>query len=179
MRCPSNTAREEVCEMLLGASESNAPHALRLSVKVPWTEIELAKDVSVEYTVATGPAHIDRPIGVRWKPLPGGIYPSFEGELSVLPGEHSDTSILQLEGHYTPPLGIVGAGFDAAVGHKVAEATVHHLLEGLASGIVAGYRAEKWQEMLSHLKDEAKTENRVRVVNVTAVVERLALPPPV
>jgi hypothetical protein len=126
----------------------------------------------VEYTVATGPAHVDEPIGVRWTPFRGGIYPSFEGELRVLEGDRSYPSILELEGHYTPPLGMLGSAFDAAVGHKIAETTAQYLLKGLARGIVARLRSDRWLKTFAQ-----PNENRIRVVKGTCMVERIALPP--
>lgn len=164
--------------MLLEGSRGEVPQALLLAVKVPWTGIELSKEVNVEYTVPAGLLRDDDPVGVRWKPTPGGIYPSFHGELHVLPGAHSYSSVLELVGHYTPPLGVLGMGFDAAVGHKVAEATMKYLLEGLASGIVARERTNEWQETASELSRGAELQRHVRVINVTCVVERAMLPPP-
>jgi len=177
VHCPREVARELLCTMLLEGAPEGSPHPLLLAIKVPWTGIDLAKEVTVEYTVAAGTAHIDEPIGIRWKPLPGGVYPSFDGELRVLHSNHTYSSILELEGHYTPPLGVLGLGFDAAIGHKVAEATIKYLLEGFASGIMAEYRAEEWENVFSQVSG-ANTRSHVQVVSVTSKVEHLALPPP-
>jgi hypothetical protein len=175
VRCPPDRARESLREMLLSDAESGAPHPLLLSVKIPWTGIELAKMVSVEYTITSGPTHIDEPIGIRWTPEPGGMYPSFDGELRVLEGRHAYSSILELVGHYAPPLGAIGSGFDAAVGHRIAEATIEHVLEGLASGIMASERIGTWERELSRLHEEEEARSHVRVV--TATVVQVALPP--
>ena len=42
------------------------------------------------------------------------------------------TAELKIEGGYTPPLGPVGAVFDAAVGTRVARASIRRLLRDLA-----------------------------------------------
>ena len=109
---------------------------------------------------------------------PGRDLPLFDGELRVLLGAHSYSSVLELVGHYTPPLGVLGMGFDAAIGHKVAEATMKYLLEGLASGIVARERTNEWQETASELNKGAELQRHVRVIKATCVVERAMLPPP-
>ena len=165
--------------MLLEASESETPQPLMLTATLPWAhEVGLAKEVVVQYTVEPGAQHLDDPIGIRWTPAAGGLYPSFEGEIRVLPDEHVYSSILELDGHYTPPLGVLGARFDAVFGHKVAETTIAHLLEGLASGIVARNRIDKWKQTFAHVSAHAEKQSRVRVVS-TAMVVRLALPKPV
>ena len=174
VRCEREIARQQLCAMLLEGSHEEATQALLLTVKVPWTGIELSKEVNVEYTVPTGPSHIDDPIGVRWTPGTGGVYPSFDGELRVLPGAHSYSSVLELVGHYAPPLGVLGMGFDAAVGHRIAEATIKYLLEGLVSGIVAREHATSWEETLA-----ASHTSEARVIKGTCIIERPMLPPPV
>jgi hypothetical protein len=164
--------------MLLEESESNSPQPLLVTVHLPWAdEIELAKVVDVEYTVASGPAHSDEPVGIRWAPSLGGIYPAFDGELRVREGDHADSSVLELLGHYTPPFGALGMRFDAAVGHKIAESTVKSLLQGFASGIVARNRISKLHDSLTELNELAKSENRVQVVKACMIV-RPALPAP-
>jgi hypothetical protein len=51
-------------------------------------------------------------------------------DLSVWPLSPSETQ-LEIEGDYRPPLGPLGGAFDAAVGHRIAQASVHKLLEDL------------------------------------------------
>jgi hypothetical protein len=52
-------------------------------------------------------------------------------EISAWPLSSSETQ-LEIEGGYRPPLGPLGTAIDAAVGHRVAEACVHRLLEDLS-----------------------------------------------
>ena len=60
----------------------------------------------------------------------GRVFPVMNAELLFWPLSSSETQ-LEIEGAYRPPLGIVGNALDAAIGHRVAEATVHRLLEDL------------------------------------------------
>jgi hypothetical protein len=46
-----------------------------------------------------------------------------------------------LNGSYEPPLGPVGAAFDAVVGHKIAENTARNLLAMIADSIEADFVA--------------------------------------
>ena len=64
---------------------------------------------------------------VSWTPEGGGPYPTFEGTLSVA-DEGFGRSRLDLYGSYKPPLGIVGATFDAAFGARIAHAVATELL---------------------------------------------------
>jgi hypothetical protein len=59
-------------------------------------------------------------------------FPRFEGYFEILPLD-PDVSQVAIVGDYVPPLGPLGAAFDAAVGRHVAEATVEELLERLRS----------------------------------------------
>jgi hypothetical protein len=56
------------------------------------------------------------------------LFPLMSGQLSAWPLTSSETQI-ELEGQYTPPLGALGNAVDAAVGHRIAEATVRRFVE--------------------------------------------------
>ena len=75
-------------------------------------------------------------IDVSWKPANGGPFPEFIGTLAIAQ-DAIDWSRLDLDGGYRPPLGIVGAAFDAVLGHRIAEVTADQLLA-------------KLKEMLTH-----------------------------
>jgi hypothetical protein len=49
-------------------------------------------------------------------------------ELSAWPLSSTETQ-LEITGEYRPPLGMVGQAMDAALGHRIAEASVHSFLE--------------------------------------------------
>lgn len=58
-----------------------------------------------------------------------GLFPSMQHlELSAWPLSSTETQ-LEIVGEYKPPLGAFGNAMDAAVGHRIAEASVHRLLE--------------------------------------------------
>lgn len=76
---------------------------------------------------------------VTWAPENAGPYPRFAGSLSVASSEDYDSFDLVLEGSYEPPLGAVGAVFDAVVGHRIAESTARNLLATIADSIEADF----------------------------------------
>lgn len=57
-----------------------------------------------------------------------GLFPLMSAELCAWPLSSSETQ-LEIEGSYQPPLGAVGNAIDAAVGHRIAEASVYRFLE--------------------------------------------------
>jgi hypothetical protein len=57
-----------------------------------------------------------------------------KAELSLWPLTSSETQ-LEIEGAYRPPLGVVGAAADAALGHRLAEATVHRFLDDVVEQV--------------------------------------------
>jgi len=65
-----------------------------------------------------------------------GFFPTMEATLSAYPLSPHETQ-LDLHGHYRPPLGTLGTAIDAAVGHRVAEATVLRLLHDVRTAIIA------------------------------------------
>ena len=62
------------------------------------------------------------------------FFPVMRAELSFYPLTSTETQ-LELEGAYRPPLGAVGNLADAALGHRVAEATVHRFLDQIVEQI--------------------------------------------
>jgi hypothetical protein len=62
------------------------------------------------------------------------FFPVMKAELSFFPLTSTETQ-LELEGAYRPPLGAVGKVADAALGHRVAEATVHRFLDNIVEQI--------------------------------------------
>ena len=58
------------------------------------------------------------------------LFPSMLAEVSAYPLSATETQ-LEIEGSYWPPFGPLGTAIDATVGHRIAEASVHRLLEDL------------------------------------------------
>lgn len=60
------------------------------------------------------------------------LFPLMQAVLLIYPLTSTETQ-LDLAGNYEPPLGIVGSALDAAVGHRIAEASVHQLISDVAA----------------------------------------------
>ncbi len=60
-----------------------------------------------------------------------GLFPVMKGELAFYPITSKETQ-LDFQGDYEPPLGILGKAIDAVVGHRIAEASVHHFISEVA-----------------------------------------------
>jgi len=78
---------------------------------------------------------------VTWAPEHAGPYPTFSGDLAIENADDYQSFYLVLDGNYEPPLGAVGAAFDAVVGHRIAELTARNLLATIADSIEAGFLA--------------------------------------
>jgi hypothetical protein len=74
---------------------------------------------------------------LRWQAAKRpGMFPTMQATLSFYPLSPEETQ-LDFEGEYEPPLGLVGAGADAVVGHRIAEASVHRFLREIATRLAA------------------------------------------
>ena len=71
-----------------------------------------------------------------WQAAQGaGFFPTMEASLSAYPLSSRETQ-LDLHGRYRPPLGTVGTALDAAVGHRIAEATLLRLLRDVRTVMI-------------------------------------------
>jgi hypothetical protein len=69
---------------------------------------------------------------VDWKAArTPGLFPLMKAELAIYPLTATETQ-LDFSGHYEPPLGWLGTAVDAAVGHRIAEASVHRFVAEVA-----------------------------------------------
>lgn len=89
-------------------------------------------NIVVECEVLLKLSPLDRSPGrevleIAWRPLGEGPYPSFAGTL-VAEGLNAVSCRLELNGEYLPPGGIVGAAFDAVLGHQIAGESARDLL---------------------------------------------------
>lgn len=97
------------------------------------TELGIAREVQAEFLpnrrnkLMLGRKHEN--IELEWHALGGGPYPTFKGWITVRPlGTRTE---LELKGGYEPPLGAVGAAFDAVAGNRIAHAAAKTLLAQL------------------------------------------------
>ena len=124
-------------------------HVLRLTVPLKSlglpSELGLSQSVRVSFSserrgpLATGRG--DEGLSLEWAADGGGPFPKFEGTLVLRP--HSGQTELELKGGYTPPLGEIGAAFDAVVGNKIACATIRTLLENIKAALEEEYAVFK------------------------------------
>jgi hypothetical protein len=69
---------------------------------------------------------------VDWKAAKSpGLFPLMKAELSIYPLTATETQ-LDFSGKYEPPLGWLGTAVNAAVGHRIAEASVHRFVAEVA-----------------------------------------------
>jgi hypothetical protein len=81
--------------------------------------------------------------GMRWEAAgpAGGLFPVLDADITIAPADErgapapGPAARLVVAGAYRPPLGRLGAGLDRVVLHRVATATVRHLLHGVAQRI--------------------------------------------
>jgi hypothetical protein len=100
-----------------------------LPLRVKFGDLRIERDV--EFHLKSKPAYPGyKLLDVSWAPKDGGPYPTFAGTLSVAE-DAAGWSRLEIDGTYSPPFGIAGAAFDAAVGHRIAQGTITELLAEL------------------------------------------------
>ncbi len=143
LKCPYNRARELLAEAVADAVASGTGRTVRLTLPIPGVQGgEIAKDVLVEVKRGTDPTHFDEPWALHWDPI-GGVYPSFDGTLTVQADDTYQTSRLVLTGSYTPPGGAAGAAFDAVIGSRIAAATANELLRTVGDALERRYQQEE------------------------------------
>jgi hypothetical protein len=74
---------------------------------------------------------------MRWEVIgPGGsLFPALDADITLTPAGE-DATMLAVSGVYRPPFGVVGAGLDRAVMHRVAEATIRSFTGHLGTAIM-------------------------------------------
>jgi hypothetical protein len=71
---------------------------------------------------------------LRWQATGalGGLFPVLDADITLIP-DGDDATLIGLAGVYGPPGGVVGAGLDRAVLHRVATATIRSFLARIAA----------------------------------------------
>jgi hypothetical protein len=128
--------RSRPLEVLQRATTSAAARAkaLAANLKVSLGGVEVGVDVRTylhgirDDEPVAGLAAVTR-VDIGWEAVrTPTLFPVMRAQLSAWPLTSTETQ-LEIEGEYKPPLGVVGTLVDAAVGHRVAEASVHRFLE--------------------------------------------------
>ncbi|MEO9169764.1 MAG: hypothetical protein ABI282_06460 [Candidatus Baltobacteraceae bacterium] len=144
LACPYHRARLYLESSLKGLAESGQPQVVQLTVPVASsTGAALEKDVVITYGVATDPMKFDEPWKMHWGPKDGGPYPEFDGTLTIRADEEYTSCWLELRGSYEPPLGAVGAAFDAVLGSRIASSTARGFLQKIGSAMESTYQREE------------------------------------
>lgn len=117
---------------------------LQIDVRVPGLPAPLTLQRAVVATVRAHhlPADMTPRFRVEWAPETPGPFPLFAGELFV-DGDDYESFDLSLSGDYTPPLGLIGKGFDVAVGNRIAEATAADLLDRIKAFAERAYALDE------------------------------------
>ncbi len=106
-----------------------------LPLRVKLGELKIERDV--EFHLASKPAYPGyKLLDVSWAPKDGGPYPTFRGTISVAE-DAASWSRIEIDRTYSPPFGIAGAAFDAAIGHRIAQGTASELLGELKRILLA------------------------------------------
>lgn len=135
-----DVARDRLAQLddwLLGASEDAYQEGMSFLMRIGplSTAPGLSRLVEVRFRSLTG-EHAQAGIALRWEVAGNGgrLFPVLDADL-VLTSAAADKSVLALAGTYRLPLGILGAGIDRLILHRVAEATIRHFLECVAAAI--------------------------------------------
>jgi hypothetical protein len=106
-----------------------------------------AGDFEEPAIVSVKPAHkpgdMTPRYAIHWEAEGTGPYPQFDGELTIGADEDYNAFWFILDGAYVPPGGVAGKLFDAAIGHRIAEATAQGLLREMRTEIEAHFEAQE------------------------------------
>ena len=134
--------RSQALELLQRATTSAAARATSLAatLHVGVGAVEIGVDVSPylkrvwEDESVGGLTPVTR-VEIGWKASRApALFPSMHLELTAWPLSSGETQ-LEITGEYDPPLGLIGDVLDATVGHRIAEASVLHLLDDVVAEI--------------------------------------------
>ncbi|MBV8148694.1 MAG: hypothetical protein JO092_06365 [Candidatus Eremiobacteraeota bacterium] len=122
------------------AQRENSAGIAHLQLRVPLhgfgvKGLALEHDVRVIARRGRDDENLNDLIRISWEPEGHGPYPGFSGTLVTWAEHDPKQSFIEIDGTYTPPLGIAGEAFDKAVGHSIATRTAHLLLEDIARDI--------------------------------------------
>jgi hypothetical protein len=128
----------EVCQAATRSAASRS-QAVAASLRARAVGIDLGVDVRIEVRDVRdeqgpgGSPHCR--IALAWQATEHAhFFPTMDAQLSLWPLTATETQ-LEILGSYDPPLGLVGDAFDAAVGHRIAEATVLRFLDDVVAQI--------------------------------------------
>jgi hypothetical protein len=162
VHCSVNQAAKHLARYFKARGNSDGDIArlnLRAEVPVPGAKgtMKLERTAIATLVPRHTPGEIMPHYGVTWAPEQTGPYPTFSGDLAIESGDDYHSFYLVLTGNYQPPLGAVGAAFDAVLGHRIAESTARNLLATIADSIEADFLSV----------EQSKADARLHVVETT------------
>lgn len=162
VHCAVNQAALHLARYFRARGNSDGDVArLNLRAEVPLLGVKDAVRLELTAIATLVPRHAPGDMlphyAVSWAPEENGPYPKFAGELSIENTDDYSSFYLVLKGNYEPPLGVVGAAFDAVVGHRIAQSTARNLLATIADSIEAGFIA------IETTKTDARKRNETQV----------------
>jgi hypothetical protein len=134
--------RERPLEVLQRATTTAAARAdsLAAQLRVGVAGVEVGVAVKIHVTAVRdedgvgGLAPVTH-VMISWEAAKTpALFPLMSAQLSAWALSSSETQ-LEIEGEYRPPLGAVGDAIDAAVGHRIAEASVLRFLEDVVQQV--------------------------------------------
>lgn len=119
------------------AAATTRAESVAVGLRVDVGGVEIGTEVAVSIVGSheeqpQGPSSRVTRVGLRWQAANHAAwFPTMEASLSLYPLSPEETQV-DLDGHYEPPGGLLGAGADALLGHRIAEASVHRLVREIA-----------------------------------------------
>jgi len=123
-------------------SASARARSVASELRVNIAGIELGTDVLISVKSSEErPREVSSPaktvLQLEWEAAKAPrLFPFMRAELSIYALTATETQ-LDFLGYYEPPFGKLGAVMDAIVGHRIAEASVHRLLQDIAGHLRA------------------------------------------
>ncbi len=135
--CPPSQAHRHLDEFF----RENPVLELRAGVPGSGKTLAMERDVTVSVSrIDPGPEDFDR-LSIAWRPLRGGPFPSFAGEIAVRADDDYNSFRMVLTGSYEAPFGMAGEAFDLIFGRRVAVASARDLIERLRLSIESSFQA--------------------------------------
>lgn len=137
--CPFSAAEEYVCAFLREAKRCGGRFALRGGLG----SLALRRQVRFHYALRPDLDERGRPhdeVALRWS-SGSWLLPDFEGAIRLRIA--ALRTVVRIEGSYRPPLGPLGALFDAVLGRSIARATLDDLLARLCAELEG--REREWR----------------------------------
>jgi hypothetical protein len=130
---------EDTTAVLQRATDDAADQAgvLSRTLHVALAGLEVSKDVTIEVGDFQPIEVLRSVVPLRWHAEKGRLlFPELTATLEVS-AVVLDPPLTQItvDGHYEPPLGVLGAGADALLLHRLAEATVHRFTNEVADSL--------------------------------------------